>query len=324
MAKILFIDLDSHRATGSSAFFVDLLRRRFEVDVVYVSSRHSPEMPKANLIADYDCVVCWQVTPSNMRALSYGKPIIYVPMYDGETGNIAKWMRNRLQGIRAISFCQAESKILKKAGVSPLEVAYYPPVGERTSGDSRKVFFWNRGDIGADAVRRMFPQESGFEIVEWQNPPKSGEAFRMEYLGHMKECGVFVAPRRLEGIGLSFLEAMAMGKCVVANNAPTMNEYIADGKNGVLVNVDAIKDGGLKLCPEDVASIQGEVYKSTAEGRRKWESVDEPAILDYVDRAIGEYRRMTIAEALKWWMLLPLHFIWDIKILVEVIWRRVI
>lgn len=324
MAKVLFIDLEAHRATGSSEFFVDLLRRRFEVDVVYVPSRHSPEMPKASQAADYDCVVCWQITPSNMRALAYRKPIIYVPMYDGETGNIVKWMRNRLQGIRTISFCQAEGKILWKAGITPLDVSYYPPIGERVSGDTCKVFFWDRGDIKADAVRRMFPPEVGFEVVMRSGTIKEGSEARSSYLNDMSECGIFVAPRRLEGIGLSFLEAMAMGKCVIAHDAPTMNEYIADGKNGVLVNVDAIKDGGLKLCPEDVASIQGEAYKSTAEGRRKWESVDEPAILDYVDRAIGEYRRMNIAEALKWWLLLPLHFIWDVKILCDVIWRRVI
>ena len=324
MAKILFIDLEAHRATGSSAFFVDLLRQRFDVAVVYVTSRHSSTMPKADQVSGYDCIVCWQVTPSNMRALSYKKPIIYVPMYDGETGNIVKWMRNRLQGIRTISFCQAEGKILKTARIRPLDVAYYPSVDDRVSGDPRKVFFWDRGDIEADAVRRMFTPESGFEIVEWKCSPKAGEAFRMEYLAHMKECGVFIAPRRIEGIGLSVLEAMSIGKCVIANNAATMSEYISNGRNGILVNVDKMDNAGLKLCLEDVASIQNKAYESSAEGRRKWESVDDPAILDYVDRAIGEYRRMTIAESLKWGLLLPLHFIWDLKILVEAIWRRVI
>jgi glycosyltransferase involved in cell wall biosynthesis len=33
---------------------------------------------------------------------------------------------------------------------------------------------------------------------------------------------------------MSFLEAMAMGLCVVAPNAPTMNEYIQNGVNGLL------------------------------------------------------------------------------------------
>lgn len=324
MRKILFIDLEAHRATGSSAFFVDLLRRRFEVDVVYVPSRYSPEMPRANHVSGYDCIVCWQMTPSNTRALSYGKPIIYVPMYDGETGNVVKWMRNRLQGIRTISFCRAESKILRKAGIAPLDVSYYPPTGEHVPGDSHKVFFWYRGDIKGDAVRRMFPAESGFDIVVRDGTIKEGDDARRSYLKAMSECGVFVAPRRLEGIGLGFLEAMAMGKCVVANNAATMNEYICDGQNGILVDVDKIDNAGLMLRLENVAYIQDKTYECCAEGRRKWESVDEPAILDYVDRGIAEYHRMTFIETLKWWMLLPLHFIWDLKILIEAVWRRVI
>jgi hypothetical protein len=33
---------------------------------------------------------------------------------------------------------------------------------------------------------------------------------------------------------MAFLEAMAMGMCVVAENQPTANEYILSGKNGIL------------------------------------------------------------------------------------------
>jgi glycosyltransferase involved in cell wall biosynthesis len=38
---------------------------------------------------------------------------------------------------------------------------------------------------------------------------------------------------------MSFLEAMAMGKCVVAPNNPTMNEYINDGVTGYLYDPDS-------------------------------------------------------------------------------------
>ena len=317
--RVLFIDCESHKATGSSNFFAELLRRRFDVDHVFVRNKYSPKMPKRARVAEYDCVVCWQVAPTNMRALSYGKPLVYVPMYDGETGNIAKWMRSHLQGVRTISFCRAESAILKKAGLDPLDVAYYPPVGERIEGDPKKVFFWERDGIRADDVRRMFPQGSGFEVVVRNAAAKEGEDARRSYLKAMSKCGVFVAPRRLEGIGLGFLEAMAMGKCVVANDAPTMNEYIANGKNGILVDID---NGEPRLCEEDVVSIREEGYRSCIEGRRRWETVDEPAILDFIDQAIAGHRGMAVSEAVKWWLLLPLHFLWDLKTLAEVLWRR--
>jgi len=57
---------------------------------------------------------------------------------------------------------------------------------------------------------------------------------REQYLKDLVKHNVYVAPRRFEGIGMSFLEAMAMGMCVVAENQPTANEYIVSGQNGIL------------------------------------------------------------------------------------------
>ncbi|MGA2477762.1 MAG: glycosyltransferase, partial [Spirochaetia bacterium] len=43
-----------------------------------------------------------------------------------------------------------------------------------------------------------------------------------------------ISPRIAEGIGMTFLEAMSKGICVIAANRPTMNEYIRTGQNGIL------------------------------------------------------------------------------------------
>ena len=40
---------------------------------------------------------------------------------------------------------------------------------------------------------------------------------------------------------MAFLEAMAMGMCVVAENQPTANEYILSGQNGILYGGDQEK-----------------------------------------------------------------------------------
>ena len=55
-----------------------------------------------------------------------------------------------------------------------------------------------------------------------------------EYRAYLAESNVFFASRAAEGIGMSFLEAMAMGLCVVAPRFPTMSEYIEEGVNGLL------------------------------------------------------------------------------------------
>ena len=55
-------------------------------------------------------------------------------------------------------------------------------------------------------------------------------ARREDALALIDECDIYIAPRSCEGIGMGFLEAMARGLCVVAFDAPTMNEYISDGR----------------------------------------------------------------------------------------------
>ena len=67
-------------------------------------------------------------------------------------------------------------------------------------------------------------QDNGEKV--WKN--------RQNYLRELEKFHVYFAPRKYEGIGMTFLEAMAMGMCVVAENAPTANEYILSGKNGIL------------------------------------------------------------------------------------------
>jgi len=52
---------------------------------------------------------------------------------------------------------------------------------------------------------------------------------------------IYVYPTILEGIGLTIAEAMACGLPVITTNEPPMNEFIVDGENGKLVNVDYYK-----------------------------------------------------------------------------------
>ena len=59
-----------------------------------------------------------------------------------------------------------------------------------------------------------------------------------EYADLLGSCGLFAAPRRKEGIGLSFLDAMARGAFVLGYDSPTMNEYIRHAETGWLFNED--------------------------------------------------------------------------------------
>lgn len=55
-------------------------------------------------------------------------------------------------------------------------------------------------------------------------------------------CDVYVCPSRLEGFGLTILEAFAAGKPVVATNVGAIPELLQKGKNGILVERDDIPE----------------------------------------------------------------------------------
>ncbi len=340
--RVLFLDLESHKATGSSDFFVELLRRRFSVVRRYAKSRLSRDMPKRSDVAGFDCVVCWQLIPGNAQSLSWGKPCVHVPMFDGETGNLVKWIRNALQGVRAIGFCQAECRLLERARVKSLHVRYFPAPSPFSPGDPRRAFLWHRGKLGFADVKRQLPASAFDELVvrcgrgeadAISEDDKSRYHVRTvvandgdtkeSYLSLYSGCGVFFEPRYEEGIGLAFLEAMSAGKCVIAHDAPTMNEYIASGRNGILLDFRDPQSAPVQLPDrQTVETIQRSAYETCVEGRRRWEAECEDAILDFIDAAISEHRGMGFFKRLLWWLLLPAHLAWDAKTLFQKLLRR--
>ena len=71
---------------------------------------------------------------------------------------------------------------------------------------------------------------SAVEIVPW--------ASRAETLSRISSCGVFVLTSRFEGMPNTILEAMALGRPVVATAVDGTRDVVRDGETGFLVPVD--------------------------------------------------------------------------------------
>lgn len=97
------------------------------------------------------------------------------------------------------------------------------------------------------------------------------------------QSAIYMAARPQEGIGMSFLEAMAMGKCVVASDDTTMNEYIVHGENGLLY--DYKRPVPLKLY--DIRRIQKNTIRYIKKGYLKWEK-EKWKILDWIEQPVLE------------------------------------
>ena len=234
--KLLFIDHECHRKTESAEFFLEVIRKTFDVKEHYYSEYYRTCSKLA--VKDRDIAVIWEFPLSRFGFFFLGKRNVFVPMYDNEWGSYWQWKRIAWSGMGVISFCDKVSKHARRCGVTNiLDVRYFPDPASlpNEKGDPKRVFLWERGEIDRSIAEKLFPPSEGYVF-----DVKGADEFlsRDTYLERMSKCGIVIAPRLKEGIGMAFLEAMAMGKCVVAHNDATMNEYIKDGENGILFNAN--------------------------------------------------------------------------------------
>ena len=179
-------------------------------------------------------------------------PVLVFPMYDLTRMTPDRYLAG-LRDVEWITFSLILHQRLAGLGLSSRHYRYAPnpenfPVVSWEDGP--KAYFWERlpeelderamtSLLHAAGISRLTTrtladarfyspqqQEQEAAVRSWQK--------RASYLQVLAEHNVFVAPRRFEGIGMAFLEAMAMGMLVVAENAPTANEYIVSGENGIL------------------------------------------------------------------------------------------
>ena len=262
--KLLFIDHDCHRTTASVDFFVEILRSAFEVSEHRYPKAYCTGATKA--MRGQDVAVVFEFPIARGRFFFPGKINVFVPMYDNEWGSVWQWRRIAASGMGVVSFCEKVSAHARRCGVKNLlDVRYFPDPAAlpQTAGDPKRIFLWERGGVSREQAGKMFLASDGYELVV-----KGANEFLpyAEYQARLASCGVVIAPRRKEGIGMAFLEAMAMGKCVVAHNDATMNEYIVDGESGILVDFAHPE----RIAPERVARARVGVGAAVARHRARW------------------------------------------------------
>jgi glycosyltransferase involved in cell wall biosynthesis len=109
---------------------------------------------------------------------------------------------------------------------------------------------------------------------------------RVRFLGHVEQeelpaalsaCDIFIRPSRSEGMGISFIEAMAAGLPVIATPVGGIPDFLTAGETGWTVGVDApeeiaraVKD--ILARPEEAKRITGNAKRLVAE-RYDWDRV---------------------------------------------------
>jgi hypothetical protein len=166
--------------------------------------------------------------------------------------------------LKVVCFCKKLYNILSRVGFNCIYTQYFPelPAEAIPIRNGISVFFWQRRQapnwcLVKQLLDQAIPEKvtirmaldpgckehlpSEKDIERYNISINSTWMLRAEYYNLLRSCNIFIAPRFREGIGMSFLEAMALGMCVVSADEATANEYIANNVNGILYDAHAPK-----------------------------------------------------------------------------------
>jgi len=299
MKNLIFLDHIYHQKTHSSDFFINILKERYEVDIVYYDPYNdmaclSDHLPKKQ----YDVLVLWQILLEREYVDShYSYKIgVIIPMYDDYVFRIhSNWYQ--FLDYKALCFSNNLYKSMCDRGFDAKYVKYFiKPQVVKEKGALDSGFFWQRiSSLGVNTIEQLIegtcikrlhihkaldPNHFTIDNSESSVEKSYSEWFENEedMIACMNESSVYFAPRYFEGIGMSFLTAMAHGRCVIAHDSPTMNEYIQDGYNGLLWS----EKHKLSITPERIRHIQDNAIRYMFEGYEEWEESIE-GILEWIE-----------------------------------------
>lgn len=280
--RVGFVDHSFHQKTRSTEFLIELLRGSAEVEVLWDHSWDGGQGVSAEELneREFDALVFFQMLyPAKWLRQLGCRNITLVPMYDAAAGcSDEEWLEYR--DCKMLNFSREIERRHARLGLSSMCCQYFSePEAGPPSFDGLRGFFWQRTeDVTWEHVRRLIEgtrfesfhlhlavDPGGYRVVEPSDEEQRSCRFTVsgwseggaDYRALRQRANVFFAPRKTEGIGKAFLEALGAGMLVVAPNAPTMNEYIVNGSNGLLFEprdpkplsfVDAEEMGGRARC----------------------------------------------------------------------------
>ncbi|MDI5924037.1 FkbM family methyltransferase [Rhizobium leguminosarum] len=254
--------LEWHK-TSSPAFhriFVNYLRGSTDVvEVVWDGKSIRDEW--RNIDAESAFIFCQKRPPDHHFKKYPHARVIWIPMWNNVMQmSHMQWARLP-KHYKIISYSPSITAPARRAGLRVLEVQYVPDVpadGEISWSDGNILYYWNRvGLVKPDVLAKIckeldvktlyfkprldpgVPEDRGYQVsdipvdipvveVPFFDDPAEADQF-------VRRANIVIAPRPVEGVGLSFLEAMARGCTVLSVKQPTMTDYIEDGVNGIFL-----------------------------------------------------------------------------------------
>jgi glycosyltransferase involved in cell wall biosynthesis len=298
--KLLWFDHSFHKRTMSTNFLKKILEKKFNVSVFWDDYWRGGGPLPISEINNYDYVFFFQTLLPFYKLKQIKAKIIWVPMFDGDYLSDRYWYCLSSIPIKILSFSEYLHKKCLEFKIESLPLKYYlpPAFSDDIPQTGRHYFFWYRGSLRFSDIKIFIdPQKvDSFVYRSAPDPYFKEESFSKEdikryklqiirdlkfdsqekYLELLKKSNIYIAPRTIEGIGISFLEAMAIGMVIVAYNNGTMNEYITHNYNGYLFD-----SKNYHLNFDNIEAVLNNSKAIAQNGWIKWEK-DKNMINDFI------------------------------------------
>jgi glycosyltransferase involved in cell wall biosynthesis len=285
--KALCLDWHINQSTSCRDLLVNPLKPFCDIELVAWDGASIPD----NAFDGASPLIFWQLpSPPSLDTKERAR-IVWVPMWDQARGYDRSWWDAIPKSVRVVSFSEQIRVLNLRYFFDP--TAFVPVTWERDP----VLLYWNRtGMAGPSLLRKLCKAIGARELIYrseidpridprayYELPERLGKtrvttitaSSREEYLDLTRAANVFLAPRAAEGVGLTFLEAMARGSAVFAFDAPTMNEYIDDGRNGILLSADPIAPRSrLTSRLSRLTDRSVETYARQLADRQDWASIE--------------------------------------------------
>ena len=297
--KNLFIGHSYHKKTQSTQWFIELLKKHSTVLDLLWDDRWAGGAPVSidnALGGNYDHIFVFHVELIAFElARKAPERLLFVPMYDSTwEWPDSKWQA--LEGSRIVNFSWEQHTRARRLGLRSLHAQYFPNPDQFTPvkdfSDLRGFFWFRRKELSWDIIKRLgagshwarFFFHNAPDLVPGESAGPYSDVIPLEDLSEfnvaisqwvqdrshieeiMRKANVFFASRWREGIGMSFLEAMARGQCIVAPNFPTHSEYLTHNVSGLLYDVNLPETLDLSRA----ATLGAAARRLIKRGYRRW------------------------------------------------------
>jgi hypothetical protein len=314
--KLAFIDHSFHKKSRSGDFLRQIFAEHFEITDYWDESwQGGPTVPPED-INKHDYAFYFQVLNPFSELERIRVPILWAPMYDGIKFDYFYWKAVSQFDVKILSFSKKITDWLAGFPNPVLPLQYYirPATVDPTRGN--RVFFWYRGGIGFNDIKKLIDPRQIDRFVLFENPDKEGqttsipeediESYKIErivesflpkerYAKLVQDSDIFIAPRRKEGIGMSFIEALAAGKCVIGYDDATLCEYVTHGVDGFLFTKES-----LRLDLSNTDTIRRAAIERYSKGYDRW-LLEQKEIVPFL---ITPYRAKASRMSRSFWTFL--------------------